>query len=356
MSYTEVRYCGSRPRLVLCTLLVVIAVTGTARAQDWSALAGLGPSFASGITITPQVEAGYQRLGLSFNLPATRPFSSWPSTLDLALRKADLWCGSLDAIVDFPSGLSFGLKGQTNAPSRAYVYEGQEYTGGGAQGVHWTADKMQWWTIDGRVMYRFRPGVSAVAGLRREQLSFDLTDPINDQGETLNLDDSGYIWPGFPALGTYKRHWRYASNVSMRAWVPYLGVDFVGTGFKASLIASPCASVDVKVPAEFLMDLIINSFGTAQIITDEELEYRVTKPAVFLEANLSHEINVSQALNLSVWGTASWLRLRGKGTWNYHYTGQVPPDPPGSESLSDTNTATFTRYLLGGGLSAVVSF
>ncbi len=198
MGYTGVSRSLSTLRSVCGTLLVVLAVVSTTQAQDFSALTGQGTSLANGVRVTPQMQVGYQRLGLSFNLPAFLDtwIGPWPSTLDLELRKADLWCGSLEVVVDFPSGLSFGLKGQTNARTNASVYEKQEYEEGGEQGVKWTAARLQWWTIDARVMYQTRPDFSVVAGLRRENLSFKLTNPTTDQGLALNLDDSGILVPG----------------------------------------------------------------------------------------------------------------------------------------------------------------
>jgi hypothetical protein len=203
-------------------------------------------------------------------------------------------------------------------------------------------------------MYQVKPSLAAVGGVRFERLSFDLSDPVNDQGEHLSLDDSGSL-PPF----TYQRHWLYTSNLSSKVWIPYVGVNFIGNGYRASLIGSPCASVNLHIPAEYFTDLALSVGGipVSGLITDESWEYRVTKPAIFLEGNLSCDFAVSQAANLSVWGKASWLGLRGKGTWHYLYNGQVPPDPPASgDEQSETNTATFSRYLLGGGISAVVAF
>lgn len=356
MSYKGVTHYLSTRWSVLATLLVILAMVSTAQAQGLPGLAGLGSSLTNGVTVTPQVQVGYQKLGLNFNLPALRDPGplAWPSTLDLELRKADLWLVALEADVDFPSGLTFALKGQTNFRKNASAYERQEYVEGGTQGVSWTASNLQWWTIDGRLMYRFSPDFSVVAGLRREKVSFNLTNPITDQGFPLNLDDSGNI--GFGT--TYERHWRYSSNLVSKLWIPYVGLDIIGTQYKASLIASPFASAEVQVPAEYFTDTAFFLSGAllAQLITGEELKYRVMKPAAFIEGNFTYDINVSQGFKLGLWCSASWLRLRGQGDWNYRFTGQVPPLAPDSFSQAQQNTAVFTRYLLGGGLSAVVYF
>lgn len=356
MSYRGVR-CNSSTRCsVLAAVLVILSMGSTAQAQDLSGLAGLGSSLTNGVTVTPQVQVGYQKLGLNFNLPALRDPGplAWPSTLDLELRKADLWLVALEADVDFPSGLTFGLKAQTNFRKNASAYERQEYVEGGTQGVNWTASNLQWWTIDGRLMYRFSPDFSVAAGLRRENLSFNLTNPTTDQGFPLNLDDSGNIGFGL----TYERRWRYSSNLVSKLWIPYVGLDIIGNQYKASLIASPFASAEVQVPAEYFTDtaFFLSGFPLAQLITNEELKYRVMKPAVFVEGNFSYDINVSAGFKLGLWLNASWLRLRGQGNWNYSYTGQVPPLASSSFSESQQNTAVFTRYLLGGGVSAELYF
>jgi hypothetical protein len=355
MWYTRVRLSSSTLLPVLVAVLVVLAVVSTTEAQDVAAFAETGTSLANSVRITPQIQVGCQRLGLSFNLPAlldSWPLD-WPSTLDLELRKADVWCGSLEAVADLSSGLSFGLKGQTNARKNASVYERQDYAEGGTQGVNWTAEQLQWWTIDGRLAYGLKPGLSAVAGLRREQLSFKMTDPTTDQGEPENVDHTG-IYFGVP----YESHQRYSSSLVSKLWIPYLGLDFMGNGYKASLIASPFASVEVLVPAELAFYLAFHFSPTRSVIlrTDEALQYRVLKPAAFLEGNFTYDINVSQAVRLGLWCNASWIRLSGKGDWHYQYSGQSPPSSPSSDSQTQEHTATFTRSLLGGGLSAMVSF
>lgn len=346
-------------RSVVVAVAIILSAVAMAQAQDLSGFSGVGNLVADGVTVTPEIQFGYQRLGLSFNLPAIRQSILFPrdSTLDLAVRNGNLWCGALDVVADLPSGLSVGVKGQVNARNNANAYESQEYVEGSEQGVHWRAEKLQWWTLDGRLMYKVKPGLAAGIGLRYEQLSFNLQDPVNDEGEPLTLDDSGYIVPGFPFLGTYTRHWLYTSTVASKEWIPYVGLNFVGNGFKASLLASPFASVNVTIPASYFTDLTLFVISPIGLLTGEHWEYRVTKPAVFVEANLAHDFAVSQGVKISVWGSASWLSLRGKGAWTYQISAQSPPDPPSTDPpQNETNTATFTRYLWGGGLSADVSF
>ena len=202
-------------------------------------------------------------------------------------------------------------------------------------------------------MYRVRPSLSIVAGLRREQRSFCLSDPTTYDGMHLNPVDTGTL-PPFP----YERHWRYSGTFDSNLWIPFLGLDIIGNGYKASLIASPFASVDIRIPAAFFTDVALFSVGVpfTQLITFEQMQYRVSKPARLSEAHFTHDINVSTLLNLKVWGNVSWLGHRQKGVWNYHYTKQNVPNPPQSESQTDRNTAVFTRYLFGGGLSAEVLF
>jgi hypothetical protein len=351
-----------RDRRSFWSLCLMTAILGTAlglassaQAQDLSALAGLGSSLTNGVSFTPQIQVGYQRLGLSFNLPASTDIglSMWPSTLDLQLRKADLWVGSLGAVVDFPSRVSFSLTCQANAKKNAEVYEKEDFGEGGGQGVTWTASRLQWWTIDGRLMYRFRPDFSVVAGLRREQLSFNLSDPTTDEGAPENRDESGSFF-GLP----YELHQRYSSSLTSKLWIPYMGLDIIGSQYKASLIASPLVSVDLDVPAALLYRFaVFFPFGSpVQLITAQQMQYRVLKPAVFVEGNFNYDISVSEAFTLGLWCNASWLHLRGKGEYNYQYWGQSPPSPPSTDSQEQQNTATYTRYMLGAGLSAVLSF
>jgi len=90
---------------------------GTSRGQDLPLLSRMGSIDWGWARITPEVQIGYQKLGLSFNMPA--PIGS---TLDLELRNANIWTGSLAAVVDCPSAWSAAVRAQANAQRNVTVF------------------------------------------------------------------------------------------------------------------------------------------------------------------------------------------------------------------------------------------
>jgi len=302
--------------------------------------------------ITPEVQIGYQKLGLSFNMPA--PIGS---TLDLELRNANIWTGSLAAVVDCPSAWSAALRAQANAQKNVTVFESQEHVLQGQEAVTWTGTQLEWWAIDGQLLYRLRNNCSVMLGLRRDHLSLNLGDPRRLNGAPLNFDDSGAILP----FSTFVRHQRYYSDLLTDLWIPYVGIQMVGPGYKAYLIGSPFASAEMKIPVSLLFDLTIFTFGfSTALVSAENLQYHVLKPAAFLEASFDYDVNILPALAVGIWGNASWMSLRGLGNWDYNARIQVfgngVPFPPNFFSQSQGNTTSYTRFLVGGGLSAVLSF
>jgi len=313
---------------------------------------GMGPIDWGWARITPEVQVGYQKFGLNFNMPA--PIGS---TLDVQLRDANLWTGSLAAVVDCPLAWSVALRAQANAKKNVTVFESQEYVLQGEAPVTWTGTKLEWWAIDGQLLYRLRDNCSVLIGLRRDHLALNLSEPRDSNGEPLNFDDSGV----FPPFSTFTRHQRYYSDLLTKLWIPYVGIQIVGPGYKASLIGSPFASAEMKIPVSLLFDLTIFTFGfSTQLVSAENLQYHVLKPATFLEASFNYDIDVLPALAVGLWGNASWMSCRGLGNWDYHARQQVfnngIPFPPNFFAQSQDNTTTYTRFLVGGGLSAVLFF
>ncbi|MBI5568613.1 MAG: hypothetical protein HY914_01575 [Desulfomonile tiedjei] len=343
-------------------LVIILAVTGQAPAQGAPSILVPESSIFAGVRIVPHVQIGYEKLALNFNLPAWSNILNWPNTLDLKFRDANLWVGSLGAALEFPSGLGLAIEGQANAKRNITVYEREEFEEGGLQGVKWNGSQLQCWALDGQVRYRLRNDCAIKLGLRRDHLTLNLGDPRTDNGQALSFDDSGLLFPPDPT-NTFIRHQRYYSDLMSTLWVPHVGFEVVGPGYRGSLIGSPFASVEFQVPAALLFDLtLLTQIGpfppivVAEFLDSEGLLYRVNRPALFLEGNLQYDWTVLPTLTIGLWGKASWLSLKGEGQWSHNVREQTLPFPPFQGSEAQENTASYTRHVLGGGLSAVWSF
>lgn len=352
--------CNGRKFFVcLFTLFILIGVVKNASAHGWPEIPGLQSLNLGGIRIVPEVQIGYENFSLNFNLPAATlqsPLPPFPSTLDLQLKDANLWIGSLSAAFYFPSALSFELIARANAKKDVNVQENEEYVFGGEQGVTWTGSPFERWMAEGRFNYRFSTVCSALVGLRRDHIAISLRDPRDSAGNPLNFDDSGTIFPGL----TFERHQRYYSDLISKLWIPYIGLEVVGPGYKASLIGSPFAAAEFKVPAALLFDLTLTVNippfppSSTQLIASDSLLYRVARPAVFLEGSFQYDLNLTSSLTVGLWCRASLMSLKGQGSWSHDSMAQVPPSPPNFDSQSQENPASYTIQTLGGGISAVL--
>lgn len=310
----------------------------------------------SGVEIGSEFQAGFEKLALNFNLPAAAsvaPLPNRPATLDVKFLDAELWVGSLALAIDCPSGLSAVIKGQANAKRNIRVFEREEWAFAGDGGVTWTGSQLEWWALEGQIKYRPSADFAVLVGLRRDHLSVNLLDPIDSNGNPLNFDDSGTI----PPFSTFTRHQRYYSDLLSKLWIPYVGLEIVGPNYRASLIGSPLVSAEMTIPAAFLFDLTIVVFGNPiELLLADSLRYHVNKPAIFLEGNLQYDCTVFSSLNVGLWCKGSWLSLRGGGSWTCDFWGQVinngVPFAPSEELQSQHHNATYTRYVLGGGLFA----
>jgi len=346
-------------------LITILAVANSAPAQGLFPIPGPQSLDFTGVRLIPEVQIGYQQLGLNFNLPATTLTTGlppFPSTLDLQFQDVNLWVGAVGLLIDSPYRLSAEIKGQANAKRRINVFEREEYVLGAEQGVMWTGSQLEWWAVEGRVLYRLRPDCSVLVGLRRDHLAVNLTDPRDASGNPLSFSDSGVIAPGL----TFARNQSYYSDLISKLWIPYLGLELVGPGYRATLVGSPFASAEIKVPAALLFDLALTLQifpfppSTSELLNADSLLYRVNKPALFLEGSFQYDLNVFPSLSVGLWCSGSWMKVRGTGDWSHNSRAQVIanglPLPPNFDSQTQDNMASYTRYFLGGGFSAALSF
>ncbi|MDQ7782038.1 MAG: hypothetical protein RDU20_04115 [Desulfomonilaceae bacterium] len=296
---------------------------------------GLGP-------LTLDARVGYGRVGLNFSLPT--PFFT---NLDLSFRDANVWIGALGARFESSSGVLIALKAQANASRRIGIETAEQ----AFDARNWDGSKLQWWTLEGDLGYRISSSLSALVGLRRDQMSVGLTNPRDAEGQPLDFVFS------IPGLVEFSE--TYFGDFSSKLWIPYLGLEFTGHRFRTSLLYSPIAWADIKVPNRFFLSLFVIP-GDIRVLEGFDLQYKVRKPSQFFEFYSEYDFHVSSNFVCRLWSSGSWMQLRGRG--NVDELGHLFVSILGiplvniSESDSAGGTATYTRSIISGGVSALVYF
>ena len=290
------------------------------------------------LSISTDAKAGYGRIGLNFNLP----LPSVGANMDLAFRDANVWIGSVGVRADSGSGFFLALRGQGNASRMIDIQTPEEPFGA----TDWDGSKLQWWELEGSIGYKVRPWWSALVGLRRDQLSVGLTNP-RANGVPLNFTVN--VPPVFFSE-------QFHGDFSSKLWIPYLGLEITGQRYRASLLYSPFASADIRVPDVIFASFFVTVPPGILEQAGEDLEYKVQKRIQFFEYNFEYSVDVHPDLAFQVWSAGSW------GTGNFDALLNVLISVGGFPLVNETDssgsngTATYTRSMISGGIGAVLSF
>jgi hypothetical protein len=303
------------------------------------------------LEVRPAVRVGYQKIGLNFNIPAFSQIDNRPAPIDLSVKDANVWVGAVRLDVDFWRDWFLFGSAEANAQRSITVFtydEPTQYIGFAVSVPYeWTGTKLEWWSIDCGIGYRFCPGAALVAGSRWDHLSLLPSDPRDRAGNPVNLDLS------VPGASLSERAY---SDIRAKTWIPYVGVQLIGRCFRASLLWSPIGDANVRVPLRFTR--LINIIGVFPFPrnTDVEYAFRLRKPAGFLEGNFDYQMTAGGTLGLGLWLKGTWLMMRGTGemTQDFHTVDQRGIFPPLFESQEATGT--YSRYIAAGGLSAWLTF
>jgi hypothetical protein len=341
-------------------MLALCALANRVTAQELATLPGMGSFGFGGVRITPSAQVGYQRISLNFTLPTVVP-RIFPNmgTLDLQFRDSNTWVGSLAIVADCPSGFSLAVKGQANAKRNITVAEPTEIQLGGASEVLWNGNGMEWWTLESTVGYKFRDSWSFLVGLRREHLTVGITNPRDTAGNPLDL----FFFFSDP-FGTETEILTQVSDFRLKLWIPYMGLKMDRPGFRASILYSPYATADVRIPAPINIGQFVTSvFGPPFSGADLEgfdIRYKVAKPATFIEGNFEYDLAVGSDFSLGLWCSLSWINLKGSGSLSMSLAEEAFADGVPFEASGDhvfnRGDATCTRGIMAGGLSATLSF
>jgi hypothetical protein len=321
--------------------------------------------------IVMAAQIGYGKIGLNFNMQPPLVINGFTSTdLNVTFKNVVVPIGSLQARAEGSSGLFIALRLQANAPKDMAVDTPEGPLGGGPD-FHlstltltwdnprkWDGDNLQWWMLETNIGCRVSPGLSALVGLRRDKLSFALTDPRNAAGQPLNLDFS------IPAAAYSLNRTMYA-DFSSEFWIPYLGVEIGGPRYRASLLWGPYAWTDMSLPYRYL----VAPNNPLAIRINFDYECKDVKTANLLECNFEYDFDVSPRVVCRLWATGNWMQLKWRGQFRGSTVLEGIPDEipvPGTTetihvtkffpSHTDVDTADYNRSMISGGIGGVLSF
>lgn len=115
----------------------------------------------------------------------------------------------------------------------------------------------------------------------------------------------------------------------MKAWNPYLGIQFSGPQFVTRLTGGPVSWIQVDVPIR--MDFTYLS-GIGNQLGDSQ--YRQKAKGGYIELDFAWDIELVRSITTSVWLNASWARFRGTCTQDIVAASSLK-SPPVYESRTD---------------------
>lgn len=394
----------------LCTSALVTCVgllcwsAGNVRAQDWPLLGGWAPynwGGAQGITIAPSVRIGYEKCGFNFNLPVTY------GTLDLSLKKAEQAVGSAGLLVTYADRIGVFANIEGSLPRHVSVLtEHDQVLTTPFSAINWAGSRFQRGSLEAGLMYPLyapqgwssldaasstRPnGVFLVGGVRWNRISTKIAGPEHGfhVSGSVEYDNPPIITIviGFEAGGKGQ----LSGDIHVPMWIPYFGLQFTGTRYRATLVGSPFASVKLRIPLRLHQDAYDRVSTTGSVFfpllswvlnldynesAATELGYQFDRIGSFLEGNFEYDVPLARGWGLNLWARGNWLHFRGNGTagwklngsqatalYGYFDPGSGPIDVNLSSSssagaaLASSATGSVNIYTYAVGVSAVLSF
>jgi hypothetical protein len=308
------------------------------------------------------LQAGFQRMSFSFNLPAVLPLSGASAGLDLEFQDANMWTGVFGLEAYLTRRLSVFFIAQGDVPRDIVIRTGEqpEATGvlWGAVPFEWTGSRLEWWQIEGGLSWRVSESLSLLAGLKRDRLSVGLNDPRDSAGNPVNFAVSYSLIPGFDFRDIHAS----LADFEIKLWIPYLGVTLHGPNYRAVGIWSPFASVSSRIPLRALNSygLFISNFPIFAAEAAGEWNYGMFKPGTYLEGKFEYDVNVTDRVSLQLWCSGSVLNIKGKGSVNYQENIAIAvlgyPLPFPSSSDAAGADGQLTRTSLAAGLSGAIAW
>ena len=332
------------------------AGTGSSGASLFPPIPGLGSYDMGGMKVKAAARVGYQWIGLNFNLPTSDAIGIFDSApIDIQLKDARVWVGSLGLEARVTPRFSIFANGEANAKIKAGVVTSETPLGTGFFAPYeWNASGIEWWAIEGAAAYSVSDGAAIFAGLRRDHLSFGMTNPRDQFGNPIN---EAISVPGIVLLTIAN-----AADVQIKLWLPYVGLRVIGPNYRASVIWSPFANAAVKIPDRLVVNIFEFPPPSVTFLNGLEWRYSMFQTGALFEGQLEYDVNLGPNLFVNVWAKGSWLRVRGRGNLDeilnqFVRIGLVPPLEVFS-SLQGNQSATgkLSRSLIAVGLTANMEF
>ena len=324
--------------LVVAGALVICGTVSGAWAQAGLVPNQLGTIAFGGVTVTPTLGIGYERYGLNFSLPVPN------GALDFSVGRAGLPYGNVGFLVSHGDRFGLFVNAEGTLNKTVSIKTGQE--------VDWTGSKFQQVSLEGGVVYQWSV-VPLVAGVRWSKITTKLSQPMIESGGTVTIPVPII---GNLTLGT-STDTTYSGDISIPMWLPYVGFQLAGPNCRASLIGSPFASIQVKLPygsvenqagdaifsrtsglgLHYLLDLFFRENETSQ------LSYKFNKVGTFLEGSFEYDVRPTTLFGLNLWARAQWFHFKGKGTAGWTYDENIRAGAAGW-LLNPTNTFDITIF------------
>lgn len=323
---------------VILALLLFSSTPGYAQVPGLATLGDLGSLNLGAITITPSAKIGYKvhSLRLSFPLSSNDFLTSPPNwyhfvPTDFTINRSDLVVGSLGLKADHSSGvILYGAGTASASRSVTVTMPKSPWTARGAGDIDWDGSNLEWWQLDFGGGYALRDNISLLAGLRIDHYSVGLDDPQDPTG-TISLS------PGDILIG----------DIRTKMWAPYVGLGLKGDKYQARIIYSPITSADVKVPLQYASLVAAPPFA-------QDASYTQFKTGWYAGFDLSHRVFTANGLDIKLWASGAWSKIRGTGTEIYTFPCLSILALP--TAYAGEATSTFATWSISGGVSAGVEF
>jgi hypothetical protein len=334
-----------------------------------------------GVTISPSIKLGYEKIGLNFSLPLLTG-----NAVDLSLRDAKLAVGGLGISATIGNRFAIFATAEATLTRSVEVCIQEGPSNLGQLPVSFAGSEFRQGNLEAGLVYRFPGDVSLVGGLRRSRIIMRL-DPMSSSTSSL-VSYSLPLPPPFALTFSFSQEHsrRSAGDFDIGLWIPFLGVQITGPNYRGALLGSPVGWVQLGIPLGFQAtdtDAFSASgwlffpwlFSISDRHTEQsEIRYRFKNSGVFLQGDFEYDVPLGSGFGLSLWAKGNWMRFPGTGSGGYTLNvsdqaavffqlGSIPPiiidfQQQLSSAVTDSSSAQGSLNIFGYsvGASATVSF